>query len=149
MKILDDSHYWTGDSEDFVEVIPLERCFKAIKVRHNDNVKIIRYLEEENKKLKDNAYKNQELQNMKIELENMRKDYWRGFPITGDEEKRIKEWKKKHEEEVHGLTTELLRMKAGGVSGGRYSYHFVPTSIGTSGVIRCSCGAEFQFQEIG
>ena len=27
--------------------------------------------------------------------------------------------------------------------------NFVPTSIGTSGVIKCSCGAEFEFQEIG
>ena len=71
------------------------------------------------------------------------------FPISKDEENAIEEWKKKHDEDVHGLTTNNLRMKAEGVSGGRYSYHFVPTALGTSGVIKCSCGAKFEFQEIG
>ena len=85
---------------------------------------------------------------MKAELERIRADYYRGFAITEYEDKIIKEWQKKHEEE-HNLTTDSLRLKAAGSIGGRYSYHFYPTSIGTSGVVRCSCGAEFKFQEIG
>lgn len=72
-----------------------------------------------------------------------------GSAIGEKEQASIDAWKKKHDEEVHGYDTFGKRLKAEGVSGGRYSYHFVPTSIGTSGVIKCNCGAEFEFREIG
>ena len=143
--------YGTYDTEtgEFTQVYELEKCLRAIRVRNSDNERHIKYLEEENKKLKENNYKDEELSKMKQQLDEMQKDYWRGFPISKDEENAIEEWKKKHDEDVHGLTTNNLRMKAEGVSSGRYSYHFVPTALGTSGVIKCSCGAKFEFQEIG
>ena len=59
------------------------------------------------------------------------------------EKEAIDAWKLTHEEEAHGGNS------YSGSIGGRYSYHFVPTSVGTSGVVRCSCGAEFEFCEIG
>ena len=65
-----------------------------------------------------------------------------GFPITEEEVKVIEEWQKKHEEEVHNGSSYA------GAIGGRYSYSFTPTSIGTFGVVKCSCGAEFEFQKI-
>lgn len=86
---------------------------------------------------------------MQERLDEMQKDYWRGFPITEKEQKAIDEWKKKHNEEAHGYTTDYMRMRAEGCSGGRYAYQFLPTALGTSGVIKCSCGAKFEFQEIG
>ena len=143
--------YGTYDTEtgEFTQVYELEKCLRAIRVRNSDNERHIKYLEEENKKLKENNYKDEELSKMKQQLDEMQKDYWRGFPISKDEENAIEKKKKKHDEDVHGLTTNNLRMKAEGVSGGRYSYHFVPTALGTSGVIKCSCGAKFEFQEIG
>lgn len=141
--------YTTYFNGEYTHVYDLDDCLRAIKCRNKDNEDTIEYLRKENKRLKEENYKDNELQKIKQQLERMKADYWRGFPITEKEEKAIEEWKKKHEEEVHGLTTDKMRLKAQGVSGGRYSYHFVPTTIGTSGVIRCSCGAEFEFQEIG
>lgn len=138
------STYYNGV---YTDVLPVEDCVRAILCRNEDNENIIKRLEEENKKLKDDVWKDEELQKMKIELERMRSDYHRGFPITEDEQERINAWKKKHEEEVHGVRNDVPSYKRG--TGGSYSYHFYPTSIGTSGVIRCSCGAEFEFQEIG
>lgn len=132
-----------------IHVYDLEKCLAAIRVRNNDNESRIKYLERENRKLKDEHYKDKEIQKMKSQLDRMKRDYWRGFPISESEAKAIEEWKQRHDAEVHNLTTPELRMKAGGVSGGRYSYHFLPTAITTSGVVRCSCGAEFEFQEIG
>lgn len=143
------SEYSTYYEGKYTHVYELDDCVRAILCRNKNNEDKIKRLEEENKKLKEEVWKDEELSNMKERLEKMRKDYYRGFPITESEEKAIKEWQKKHEEEVHGLTTDKMKLKAQGVCGGRYSYHFVPTSIGTSGVIRCSCGAEFEFQEIG
>lgn len=132
----------------WTQVYDLNDCIRAIQCRNADNEKRIKYLEEENKKLKEGHYKDDEMQEMKKTLDKMYNDYWRGFPISEEENKAIENWKKEHDEKVHGYTKEM-RMKAEGVSGGRYSYHFVPTALGTSGVIKCSCGAKFEFQEIG
>ena len=62
-----------------------------------------------------------------------------GFPITEEENKAITEWQRKHDAEKHNLKTAHERLRASGVSGGRYFYRFVPTSIGTSG--ECVCGS--------
>lgn len=145
------SEYGTFDTEtgEYIHVYDLDACLKAIHMRNKKNEDKIKLLEEENKKLKDKHYKNNEIQRIQHELNKMQKDYYRGFPISEKEEKNIKDWERKHDERVHGLITNKLKMKAQGVSGGRYSYHFVPTALGTSGVVRCSCGAEYIFQEIG
>ena len=143
------SGYSTYYDGKWTQVYNLDDCIRAIQCRNADNERRIKYLEEENRKLKEEYSKDEEIQKMQERLDKMQKDYWRGFPITEAEEKTIEEWKKKHDEEVHGWTTDRMRMKAGGCSGGRYSYHFVPTALGISGVVRCHCGAKLEFQEIG
>lgn len=42
------------------------------------------------------------------------------------ESKSDKEWQEKHDTEVHGLKTLEDRLHAGGLIGGRYTYHFIP-----------------------
>lgn len=138
------STYYKGE---YTDVLPVEDCVRAIMCRNENNEDIIQRLEEENKKLKEEVWKDEELQDMKTKLEQMRADYHRGFAITESEKKRIDAWKEKHEEEVHGVRNDVPSYKRG--RGGSYSYHFYPTSIGTSGVIKCSCGAEFEFCEVG
>ena len=143
------SEYSTYYNGEWTLVYDLDKCIRAIQCRNADNEKRIKYLEEENRKLKEEYNKDEEIQKIQERLDKMQKDYWRGFPITIEEEKAIEEWKKKHDEEVHGWITSEQRMKAEGCSGGRYMFKFIPTSIGISGVIKCHCGAEFEFQEIG
>jgi len=130
-------------------IISIDKTLEEIKQEFSFKDIRIQYLEEENKKLKDEAYKDSELQSMKVQFERMQAEYYRGFPISESEDAAIKEWMEMHDRKAHGLTTDAMRMKAGGCIGGRYSYHFTPTGIGTSGVVRCSCGAEFEFQELG
>lgn len=136
------SRYYDGK---WTQVYDLDKCIRAIQCRNADNEKRIKYLEEENRKLKEEYNRDEEVQKMQERLDKMQKDCWRGFSITEAEEKAIEEWKKKHDEEVHGCTTDRMRMKAEDCCGGRYTYCFVPTALGTSGVIRCHCGAEFKF----
>lgn len=100
----------------------------------------IDYLREEIKKVKEKTYASNELSNMKKKLDIMSADYYRGFPISVSEKAAIDDWISEHEKEHPG---------GHGCSGGKYSYHFLPTGVGTSGVIRCSCGKEFEFQELG
>ena len=73
----------------------------------------------------------------------------RGFPITEEQENKIFEWMREHEKTAHGLETLDDFFEAAGAIGGMYRYIFLPTSIGTSGVVQCClCGEEFEFQEI-
>ncbi len=116
-----------------------------------DNIKIrdsrIKYLEEENKKLKDETYKDSELAEMKEKYESMKKDLMRGFPISEKEERRIEQWRLKHEVEVHGRDTLEKRLAAHGAADGGYTYEFYPCGIGIFGTIKCcNCGAKFDFQ---
>jgi hypothetical protein len=130
-----------------ITVSGIDESLAAIKKRVKDYEKRIEYLEGENEKLKLDNYKDTELSEMQARLDKMKADYFRGFPITEEESNKIKNWISFHEREKHGFS-EDHPMKIS-ISGGRYSYHFLPTSLGVSGKIRCSCGAELVFQDIG
>lgn len=142
--------YCTGDpfADGMCDVYDLDKALKAIKVRNMDNQDCIRYLESENKKLKEEKYKDKELLAMKTKLSIMQADYYRGFPISEKEQKNIKEWMDKHDKEVHGCHSAKNKLRRGGCIGGTYTYEFIPTSIGTIGTVKCSCGAEFTFQDM-
>ena len=72
------------------------------------------------------------MQDMKKQRDAALADMWRGFPITEKESVAIRDWKKKHDTEVHGNPHGYH-----GCSGGGYTYMFYPTSIGTIGSCRC------------
>lgn len=145
-----DTTYYTHYKGEYIQVFPVEECIKSILSRIESYEDTIERLREENKKLKDEVWKDEELQNMKERLDEMKANYRRGFNITEKEYADIREWKEKHEKEVHGLETPLQRMNAHGASGGGYSYTFYPTAIGCSGIVKCdACGEEFEFSHIG
>lgn len=115
-----------SNEEDIAE------AFESIKqsiLWHKDTADTLRekvnYLESEN-------YKDEELQNMKTQLQKMREDYHRGFPLTKEQLDSIHKWQKKHDAEEHSNPNSYH-----GVGGG-YTYEFFPTSIGTFGT--CYCG---------
>ena len=142
--------YSIGDPETgkWCTVYELDEALRAIKVRNMHDQDRIRYLENENKKLKEENYKDEELQAIKTQLEKMREDYHRGFPISEKEYSNIQEWMNKHDEEVHNCHSLDDKLRRGGCIGGTYRYEFIPMSIGTIGTIKCNCGAEFVFQRI-
>lgn len=126
----------------------IDEALELIKKRNDWNESIIKRLREDYKKLRDEYDKDEEIQEMKKEVKRMRADLNRGFSISEEEEKQIKEWQTKHDEEVHGLNTLEKKVFAEGCIGGRYSYHFVPTSIFVSCCVKCeSCGEEFNFYQ--
>ena len=128
-------------AEDFARSV--KHCYE---IQKNINER----LRKENQKLKDEHYKDEELQMWKQKYEVAQEELYNGFGITNAEREKINEWQKQHDAEAHGLTDSRMRLKAGGAIGGRYYYKFLPTSIGVSGTCVCGrCGAEFEFQEIG
>lgn len=103
---------------------------------------VITSLREEIEFLKNKYDENEEIKELKKRLREESSKNLNGFPITDEEMKAIEEWQKKHEAEAHNGSSYA------GAIGGRYSFIFTPTSIGTVGTIRCSCGADFNFQKI-
>ena len=63
------------------------------------------------------------------------------FVILPEEVEAIKKWQKQHTKEKHGGS------ESAGAIGGRYSFKFTPTSIGTFGTVICSCGEKFDFAD--
>ena len=99
------------------------------------------YLKKEIEKVKSEKYTDEELSRLKSEYDKMKSDYYRGFPISEEEDKNIKEWIKNQQKKNPGI---------GGAAGGRFTYKFTPTGLGTSGTIIDSfTGDEFTFQELG
>lgn len=117
----------------------IEKLFNCLRGNILGKENTIEYLREQLKKAKEDTYKDKELTKIKARYEEMEKDYYRGFPISESEEKAIKKWQTEHEKEHGG---------GHGAIGGKYTYIFTPTSIGTIGTIKCSCGESFDFQEL-
>lgn len=126
----------------------VEATFKTIQNRIGILESQNGRLDEENKRLKNEHYKDDELSEMKDKLDKMQRAYYRSFPISDEEKKKIEEWKDRHDEEVHNAHSLIDKVKLGGCCGGRYTYEFIPMGIGTIGTIKCSCGAEFTFQNM-
>lgn len=99
------------------------------------------YLRKEIEKVKSEKYADEELSKMKEKYDRMSKDYYRGFPISEKEDKKIKEW-------IEGQMKK--NPSIGGAIGGRFRYEFIPTGVGTAGTIIDSFTEDrFNFQELG
>ena len=100
----------------------------------------IEYLKKENERLKSNHYKDEQLANLEKKYEAMKEKCHLGFHITKEEHEKINAWIEKQMKKHPGN---------GGAIGGRFSYEFVPTGIGTSGtIIDGFTGDKFNFHEL-
>ena len=98
------------------------------------------YLKEEIERLKSEQYKDEELSKMKENYDRMKNDYYRGFPISEEEDKKINEW-------IDGQMKK--NPSSAGAIGGRFRYEFVPTSLVTIGVVKdIFTDEEFKFQDL-
>lgn len=143
-----ESKYSCYVDEEYTNVLPLDDLVRGIKAHINSVEVRNAYLEKENRKLKDEHYKDAELEKVSQELKQCKAEMRRGFPISEEEQNAINKWCEQHENEKHGVNTKEKRMRFQGCCGGRYTYEFVPTSIGTVGKIKCSCGETFTFSDL-
>ena len=115
----------------------IKKVFQELYDHYCSVVNTNEYLQKENERLKSESYKDEELSKMKEKYEKMKKAYFLGFPISEEEDKKIKEWIEKRPEFNEGAI------------GGRYTYQFTPTSIGVIGtIIDGMTGEKFTFQEL-
>lgn len=94
-------------------------------------------LREENKRLMEESYKDSELQMIKSKCKAMQEDLRRGFPITEDEDTKIREWIEKHLTKRHKL-----------IVNGRFKYEFQDFAEVSVGSVVCTeCGESFTFRQ--
>ena len=123
-------------------------CLKRLAEYVDSSKSRIEYLMKENERLRSEAYKDEELARMKKERDEAVKELSGGFGITEAEHDAINAWMTEHDRTVHHADTIEKRIRLGGVSGGRFTYTFVPTGLGTVGEVRCSCGKKFCFRDL-
>lgn len=74
---------------------------------------------------------------MKSEYDIMQHNYYQGFPITDEEKEKITKFKNEH------------RSPEDRKLGAHYTYTFIPTALGTIGVIKDDLsGDELEFKEL-
>ena len=124
----------TGNSYDMInDEEDLEKLFTLLRGNILGKQETIRELREEIKRVKDDTYKDSELQKMQSRYNEMSEDYYRGFPVSAKESERVNEWIRKHDASEHSNPKGYH-----GCSGGGFIYEFYPTAIGTAGT--CICG---------
>lgn len=133
LKNIFNKYAWkTQDSKNIKEKL------NTIKEQYEIQEKQIEELQSTLKNFKADVYKDEELQAMKKTYKCLEDEYYRGFPITEKQKKRIQEWIKQHEDKYHGGYPCYH-----GANGGGYEYRFYPTAIGTSAEIVCtSCNSK-------
>ena len=118
----------------------MESALNSIYQHFQQEQSINEHLREENARLKSDAYKDEELSKMKAELDKMKADYYRGFPISKKEQEKIDEWKRKQIQDSPSPRTAI---------GGRFTYEFYPTSLGISAsVVDGMTKEKFEFREL-
>ena len=121
-------------------------CLEMLR-RHQANYKRrIQYLEEENKKLRDEHFKDEFVQELQKKNERLLQDSRRGFPITEEEKEAIRDWQETHLKKKHPRALEEPGYF--GAIGGNWTYTFIPTSIGIIGEVSCHCGDKYCFSDL-
>ena len=137
----DDAKYFTYnlDTGKGMEILPMEEICDMIKYKFERASATNKRIKEENEKLKNGIYEQEEMQRLKEEMKEIKEEYGLGWRMTREEVDKCQEWKEKHEK-IHPMELTII--------GGRYTYSFTPTSIGIIGTVKCTCGKEFCFREI-
>lgn len=92
----------------------------------------------------DYKWENKTLQSMREELETIKVNSSRGFPISKKAEEKINNWQMKHDKEIHNNPASYH-----GCSGGGFEYSFYPTGLGTISYCICSTCKSKAIKEYG
>jgi len=125
----------------------IDACLCYLKDTYDKKDEEIKRLRSRLQALTDDYSKDEDIKQMKEKLEQMRKDCFRGFPISEKEQEQIDEWKQSHMKKKHWDKVNHCVCGSGAI-GGRFTYEFVPTSIGVIGTIVCDCGESFTFKDL-
>lgn len=120
-----------------VDLDSLEKSFKDILDKIKKYDESVNSIAKELKDIKNNLYKDKEIEKLKKELEGAEaiKNDRVSFNVSKDEFAKAEKWQIKHNRKYHGAD------KTGyvytGACGGQFSWEFYPTGLGT--IASCTC----------
>ena len=120
----------------FFDLNTFDELIESLKQKYKRLEIINENLRKENEQHRNKTYEIGYVSKLREENKRLREDYHRGFPINKEEKEAINNWANEH--------YKTCPYKRAG-----YSYRFYSTPLGVSGSVECSCGAKFEFQEIG
>lgn len=141
----DIEHFTYNEYGEFLTIPTMDKLCAMLKTKFQEQERDNDHLRSELKKLLDEKWKDTELQEMREELKEVQADARRGFSISESEYNAAMNWINEHEASKHPCPEK--RFPRGGAIGGSYQWIFTPSSIGTFGEVKCSCGDSFTFQE--
>lgn len=118
----------------FFDQYTLDELLEMIKNKYKHLELHKERVEKENEQHRNETYEKEYVSKLREENKRLKEDYFRGFPINKKEKEAIDKWADEH------YKTCIQR---------GFSYHFYRTPLGVSGLVQCSCGEKFEFQEIG
>lgn len=125
---------------EWKQVISHEDCVDMINYHHKELIDENKRLKEELNSIRQEKWKDKELQKLKQENEKLQKDLIRGFPIYEEEQEKIYEWLESHHNEKEKLPRKNPNH---GIS----KYVFESYPMVTFGTVYCKCGKYFQFKQ--
>ena len=135
----DVKEFITTEDHRVLEVPPVADMCEMIQLKYNRMMKECEKLWVENEHLKAETYKDEELKKWRDKYADAIDALNNGFGISNEEYEKIRVFVHEHDK-MHGCA---------GTIGGRYTYSFLPTTIGTAATIKCnSCEKTMVFREL-
>ena len=120
---------WYEEYMSNTYITKLESVIKGIKEKD----KLIDFLQEENKKLKNEHYEDNELKRLQDKIDQLQSNCSRGFPITENEQKVINKLREEHKKKCPCCS---------------FKYVFEAFPVVEFGYLKCTvCGEELKFME--
>ena len=66
------------------------------------------------------------------------------FKLNKEQTEKYQEWKKEHD-----VICTVSKSNDIGAIGGRFTFQFTPTSLGTITIVKCACGGNIDLTEYG
>ncbi len=148
-------YYKVKNGAGIQEIAGLDKTLESLRIRYTDMqereeraLEMRKKAEEELEELK--AKRKEEVRDEYVkELEDYIAEQQHSFTISDEKWNEIMKWQKEHVAEKHSYIDKNgeKQPKIAGAIGGRFSYTFVPTSIGIFAKCKCTCGEELDITE--
>lgn len=156
---VDTSYLKFQNGKGILEVAGLDKTLESLRTRYTDMqermenaIEARREAEKELGELKakrKEEVRDEYVKQLEADLVEERKERRHSFTINDKKWNEMVEWQEEHVLEKHSYIDENGKKcpKLSGAIGGRFSYVFVPTSIGIFAKCKCGCGEEFDITE--
>lgn len=105
-----------------------EEAIHRLEELHDWDQQTIKGLRNENEKLKNNTFKEESVNHLVKEMQQMRHDYENGFPVSDEELARLATWQTQHIQSYH----------KGNLPEDSWSYIFIPKATEVVKICRCN-----------